>query len=84
MAMVSEMVVPGGVRVRVFDDLYRDASPEEIRRRRGEVYRALVEMIAEQQEQERERRTEAGGCGDPHPPDKAQTQLGVGGVTTAK
>lgn len=54
MALVSEMVTPGGVRVRVFDDLYRDASPEEIKRRRGAVYRALIEMIAEQEEQERQ------------------------------
>lgn len=52
MALVSEMVTPGGVRVRVFDDLYRDASPEEIRRRRGAAYRAMIAMIAEREEQE--------------------------------
>lgn len=54
MALVSEMVTSCGARVRVFDDLYRDASPEEIKRRRGAVYRALIAMIAEQEEQERQ------------------------------
>lgn len=52
MALVSEMVVAGGVRVRVFDDLYKDASPEEIRRRRVTFYREAVRAIAERRTRE--------------------------------
>ena len=64
MALVSEMVTPGGVRVRVFDDLYRDASPEEIRRRRGAVYQAMVRMIAEREEREQHEKELPSGVAD--------------------
>lgn len=55
MALVSERVTSNGVRVRVFDDLYRDASPEEIKRRRARAYDAMIAMIAEREEQERQK-----------------------------
>lgn len=64
MALVSEMVTPGGVRVRVFDDLYRDASPEEIKRRRDAVYRAMVRMIAEREEREQHEKELPSGVAD--------------------
>lgn len=52
MAMVMEMVTPGGVKVQVFDDLYRDVSPEEMHRRRSAFYRAAAEMISARQQRE--------------------------------
>lgn len=54
MAVVSEMITPGGVRVIVCDDLYRDASEEEIRRRRAAFYKEAAKMVAGRQARERQ------------------------------
>ena len=45
MALVREMVASNGVRVRIFDDLYINASPEEIERRRENFRRVAREIV---------------------------------------
>ena len=45
MAVVKEIVMECG-RVRIYDDAYRDASPEELERRREKIRQVAGRMLA--------------------------------------
>lgn len=51
MAIVAEYIIRG-VKVKVSDEAYRDASPEEIERRRAEARRVAGRLIARIRERE--------------------------------
>lgn len=46
MAVVREMTCESGARVIVRDDCYRDASPEEIKRRRARIWEQMCKIAA--------------------------------------
>lgn len=46
MAVVRETICASGVRVIIRDDCYRDCTPEEIERRRAEVWRVICQVNA--------------------------------------
>lgn len=44
MALVKELIIRGA-KVQIFDDAYRDASPEELRRRKEYAQRVAGEIM---------------------------------------
>lgn len=61
MALLKEFVTPSGVHVRVFDDCYRDAAPEELARRRQRLREEVwkIDRAHQVRQMEARQRTEA-------------------------
>ena len=55
MAIVREFIASNGVHVQIADDCYRDLTPEEVERRRAEVWRVMCQIAANAARIEEER-----------------------------
>ena len=55
MAIVREFTARSGARVQIADDCYRDLTPEEVERRRAEVWRVMCQIAAHVEEAEAEK-----------------------------
>lgn len=54
MAIVAEYKYPGGARVLIDDDCYRDVSPEEMQRRIERVQKTAWELLTAGMRREKE------------------------------